>query len=110
MNFMNVSEPQCRYIIVALPLSIIEFLWEINLHLLLTRSCLQLCITYLKGETNEEQKRTKIIFFSRGIIGVFFMLTVIGIVSDDVVPSTPVPQQQGGVSGTGDNVAVPTDV
>lgn len=40
----------------------------------------------------------------------FFILTVIGIVSNNVVPPAPVPQQQGGIPGTGDDVAVPADV
>lgn len=45
-----------------------------------------------------------------GITGTFSILTVIGIVSNNVVPPAPVPQQQGGVSGTGDDVAVASDV
>lgn len=40
----------------------------------------------------------------------FLILTVVGIVSDDMVPPTPVPQQQGGISGTRDDVAVTADV
>lgn len=40
----------------------------------------------------------------------FLLLTVVGIVSDNVVPPTPVPQQQGGISGAGDDVAVTADV
>lgn len=42
--------------------------------------------------------------------GKFFILTVVGIVSDNVVPPAPVPQQQRGISGTRDDVAVATDV
>ena len=37
-------------------------------------------------------------------------LTVVGVVSDDVVPSAPVPQKKSGVSGARHDVAVSSDV
>lgn len=37
-------------------------------------------------------------------------LTAIRVISYDVVPATPVPQKQRGISGSRYNVAVPTDV
>lgn len=39
-----------------------------------------------------------------------FILTVVGVVADDMVPSAPVPQQECRVSGPGDDVAVASDV
>lgn len=39
-----------------------------------------------------------------------FLLTVIGVVSDNMVSPAPVPQQEGGVPGTGDDVAVAPNV
>ena len=41
---------------------------------------------------------------------VFLLLTVIGVVADDMVPPAPVPQQQRGVPGPGHDVAVSPDV
>ena len=41
---------------------------------------------------------------------VFLLLTVIGVVADDMVPPAPVPQQQRGVPGPGHDVAVSSDV
>ncbi len=38
------------------------------------------------------------------------VLTVVGIVSDDVVPSAPVPQQKGCISWARDNVAITSNV
>lgn len=37
-------------------------------------------------------------------------LTAIGVVANDVVPPTPIPEKQGGVPRSRHNVAVPTDV